>query len=157
MIHVWRDKLEGGIPLKGDGFFISRTGLVIQDLEINREPTGHQASHDSLVGGNAVMATLGLEGLLEDEVAGGVKSDHYILVAGASSDGEAAGVIGKELAERLCYNKTWLDGIAMGGGRTTSCASNGGLDFVDQTILHCWARWPMIVSSASGQYLAAFE
>ncbi len=80
-VHVWRDKLEGGIPLKGDGFFICGAGFIIQDLEINREPTGHQASHDSIVGSNAVVVTLGLEGLLEAEVAIGVEGDHYVLVA----------------------------------------------------------------------------
>jgi hypothetical protein len=59
---------------------------------------GSQMSHDSVVGCNAVAVTLGLEGLLEDEVAAGVEGNHYILVAGASSDGEAAGVAGEELA-----------------------------------------------------------
>ncbi len=41
VMHVRRDKLEGGIPLEGDFFFISRAGFVIQDLEINRERRGH--------------------------------------------------------------------------------------------------------------------
>ncbi len=104
-MHVWRDKLGGGAPLKGDGFFISKAGFVIQDLEINREPTGRQASHDGVVGSDAVVVTLGLEGLLENEVAIGVEGNHYILVAGAISDGVAAGVVGKELAEWLCYDK----------------------------------------------------
>ncbi len=40
-----------------------------------------------------------------DEVAVGVEDNHYKLAAGASSDGEAAGVVGEELAERLCYHK----------------------------------------------------
>jgi hypothetical protein len=53
----------------------------------------------------AVAATLGLEGLLKNEFALGVEGNHYILVAGASADREAAGVVGKELAERLCYEK----------------------------------------------------
>ncbi len=104
-MHVWRDQLEGGILLKGGCFFISGACFVIQDLEINKEPTGRQASHDSVAGGDAVAVNLGLESLLEDEVAISMEGDHYILVAGASSDGEAAGVIGKELAERLCYDK----------------------------------------------------
>ncbi len=42
-----------------------------------------------------MAVTLGLEGLMEDEVAIGVEGDHYILVAGASSDGEVASVVGK--------------------------------------------------------------
>ncbi len=52
-----------------------------------------------------MVVTLDLEGLLEDEVAVGVEDNHHILVAGVSSEGEAAGVIGKELTERLCYDK----------------------------------------------------
>ncbi len=59
-IHVWRDKLEGGVPLEGDCFFISGAGFVIQDLEINGEPLGRQTSHDSVVGCDAVAVTLGL-------------------------------------------------------------------------------------------------
>ncbi len=27
-MHVWRDKLEGGVPLKDDGFFISKLALL---------------------------------------------------------------------------------------------------------------------------------
>jgi hypothetical protein len=154
VMHVWRDQLEGGIPLKSGGFFISGAGFVIQDLEINREPTGCQASHDSIVGGDAVAVTLDIEGLLEDEVAVGVEGNHYRLVAGESSDREAAGDVGKELAE---MTNTWLDGIEMGGGRITSGVGNGGLGFVDQSCWDCWARWPMIVLSASGHYLAALE
>ncbi len=97
-MHVWRDELEGGVPLEGDCFFISGAGFVIQDLEINGESTGHQTSHDGVVGCNTMVVTLGLEGLLEDEVAVGVEDNHDILVAGASSDGEAASVVGEELA-----------------------------------------------------------
>ncbi len=64
-MHVWRDKLEGGIPLEGDCFFISRAGLDIQDLEIDGEPTGHQTSHNGVVGCDAVAVTLRLEGLVD--------------------------------------------------------------------------------------------
>ncbi len=101
-MHVCRDKLEGGVPLEGDIFFISGAGFVIQDLEINREPTGRQTSHDCVVGCNAVAVTLGLESLLEDEVAVGIEGNHDILVARACSDGEAASVVGEEFAERFC-------------------------------------------------------
>ena len=45
-MHVWRDKLKGGIPLESDCFFISRAGFVIQDLEINGETSCSQARHD---------------------------------------------------------------------------------------------------------------
>ncbi len=101
-MNVWRDELEGGIPLEGDCFFISGAGFVIQDLEINGEPLGRQRSHDGVVGSNAVAVTLGLEGLLEDEVAVGVEGNHDILISGASSDGEVASVVDEELAEQFC-------------------------------------------------------
>ncbi len=74
-------------------------------MEINGEPTGHQMSHDNVVGCNAVAVTLGLEGLLEDEATIGMEGNQYILVARASSDGELAGVVGEELAEQRCYDK----------------------------------------------------
>jgi hypothetical protein len=43
-MHVWRDQLEGGVPLKGDCLFISRAGFVIQDLEINKSPRAAKKS-----------------------------------------------------------------------------------------------------------------
>jgi hypothetical protein len=36
--------------------------------------------HDRVVGGNAMAITLGLEGLLKDEVAVFMKGNHHILV-----------------------------------------------------------------------------
>ncbi len=104
-MHVWRDELEGGVPLEGDCFFIGGAGFVIQDLEINREPTGRQMSYDNFVCCNAVVVTLGLKGLLEDEVAVGAEGNHDILVARACSEGEVASVVGEELAEQFCDNK----------------------------------------------------
>ncbi len=104
-MHLRGDKPEGGIPLEGDGFFVGRAGFVIQDLEINRETPGCQESHDRVVGGNAMAITLGLEHLLEDEVAVGVKSNHHILVAGASPDRKSAGVVGEQLTQRLYHDK----------------------------------------------------
>ncbi len=86
-MHVWRDELEGGVPLEGDCFFLSGARFVIQDLEINREPIGCQTNHDDVVGCNVVAVTLGLEGLLENEVAIGMEGNHDILVARASADG----------------------------------------------------------------------
>ncbi len=105
--RVWRDKMEGGVPLEGDCFFISGAGFVIQDLEINGESTSCHTSNDSVVGCNVVVVTLGLKGLLENKVAIGMDGNHYILVARASSEGEAAGVGGEELAEQVCYYKNF--------------------------------------------------
>ncbi len=108
--------MKGGIPLKSDCFFISRAGFVIQDLEINREPMGRQTSHECVVRCNAVAVTLGLEGLLEDEVAIGMEGNHDILVAGVRSDREAASVVGEELAEWFCNGKD-LVGMHCNGRR----------------------------------------
>ena len=157
-MHVRRDKLEGGLPLEGDSVFVGRAGFFIQDLEINGETPGCQTGHDCVVGGNSMSIALGLEGLLEDEVAIGVKQgNHHILVTGTRPDRKAAGVISKELAQWMVMTKTWLEGVAMGGGGHTSGDGVGCLGFLDLTFWHCWARWPIIVSSESGQYLAALE
>ena len=73
-------------------------------LEVNRETSDCKAGHDRAVGGNAMSITLGLEGLLQDEVAICVKSDHHILVTRSSFDRQAAGVISEELAQGLCHD-----------------------------------------------------
>ncbi len=39
-MHVRGNKLEGGFPLESDGLLVSRTGFVINDLEINGETFG---------------------------------------------------------------------------------------------------------------------
>ena len=57
---------------------------------------------------------LDFEGLLKDEVAIGVKGDNHILVTGTSSDREAIGVIGKELAQWLCYDVDLVGGCING-------------------------------------------
>ena len=38
VMHARGSKLEGGIPLEGDGLFVHQAGFVIQDLEINKRP-----------------------------------------------------------------------------------------------------------------------
>jgi hypothetical protein len=63
-MHVRGDELESGVPLEGDGFFVSQAGFVIQDLEINGETSGCQTGHDRVVGGNVMAIAFGLEGLL---------------------------------------------------------------------------------------------
>ncbi len=104
-MHVWRDDLESGVSFEGDRFFIGSAGFVIQDLEINRETPGSQMHHNGVVCCNAVAVALGFEGLLENEVAISVEGNHDVLVAGACSDGEAAIVVGEELADWFCDDK----------------------------------------------------
>ena len=52
-----------------------------------------------------MLIALGLEGLLEDKVAIGVKSDDNILVTGMGPDRKAACVISKKLAQWLCHDE----------------------------------------------------
>ena len=156
-MHVRRNKLEGGLPLEDDSFFVGRAGFIIQDLEINGETPSSQAGHDCVVGGNPMSIALGLEGLLKNEVAIGMKGDPHILVTGTRSDREAAGVISKELAQWLCYNVDLVGRCINGRRWTHKRAGVGCLGLVDRTFWRCWARWPMIISSASGQYLEALE
>jgi hypothetical protein len=104
-MHVRGNKLEGGLPLEIDSFFVGHAGFVIQDLEINGETSGCQMGHDGDVGGNLMVIALGLEGLLEDEVSISVKGDHHILVTETSPDRKVASVISKELAQWLCHDK----------------------------------------------------
>jgi hypothetical protein len=97
--------LESGVPFEGDCFFKGGAGFVIQDLGINGEPLGHQKRHNGVIHCDAVVVALGFEGLLKNEVAASVEGNHDVLVAGACSDGEAASVVGEELAEWFCDDK----------------------------------------------------
>ncbi len=69
VMHVWRDKLESGVPFEGDRFFIGGAGFVFRDLEINGEPLGCQTRHNGVIRCDAVAVALGFEGLLKNEVA----------------------------------------------------------------------------------------
>jgi hypothetical protein len=80
VMHIWWDKLELGIPLEGDGFLVCLTGLVVKDLEVHLKTLGCQAQHNGSVGGNTMAVPLGLECLLEDEIAIGVEGNHDILI-----------------------------------------------------------------------------
>ncbi len=86
-------KLKLGVPLEGDGFLISGTGFIVQDLEVDSKAMGRQPCHDGIVGGNAVAVIPGLEGLLENEVAVGMVGNHHILVARARLDQEMISVV----------------------------------------------------------------
>jgi hypothetical protein len=84
---------------------------------------GRETHHDGVVGSNSVFITLGLEGLLEDEVAIGVIDNHHILVARPGLDWETSGVLCIKLA----------DGDDM------------DVDFVGQELWffggNCWKKW----------------
>jgi hypothetical protein len=77
-MHVWRDDLEGGVPLEGDCFFIGRAGFVFKDLEIIGESPGGKTSHNGVVRCNSVAVAFEFESLLEDEIAVGMEGNHDI-------------------------------------------------------------------------------
>jgi hypothetical protein len=104
-MHIWWDKLKFGVPLEGDGFFVCRTGLVVEDLEVNQKTPGWQACHNGIVGGNAMGVAVGLECLLEDEIAISVEGNHNVLVPRACSDWKATSVIHVQLAGGVHHDK----------------------------------------------------
>ncbi len=65
-VHVWQDQLEFFPPSLGNDPFEVCTGLVISDVEINREPLCSQASHDYIEGGYTMFIRLCRKGLLQD-------------------------------------------------------------------------------------------
>jgi hypothetical protein len=69
---------------------------------------GCQASHDGIVGSNAMGVTLVLEDLLEDEIAISMVGNHYILIARAGLDGEATSAIRVELADGVDTNRDFV-------------------------------------------------
>ncbi len=110
-MHIRRDKLESGMPLEGDRFLVSCTGLIVKDLEINCKILGCQAWHNGIVGCNAVAVALGLERLLEDKIAICAEGNQDVLVSRACPNWKATSVICVELAERVHPDKDligWL-------------------------------------------------
>ncbi len=57
-MHIKWDKLEFGVPLQGDGFFVCHAGLAVKDLEVNQKTPGCRACHNGIVGGNVMAVAL---------------------------------------------------------------------------------------------------
>ena len=49
---IWKDNLEGAVPLINNGATILSASLVVEDLEINNVDLGFEARHDAIVGRN---------------------------------------------------------------------------------------------------------
>ncbi len=102
-----------------------------------------------------MFITPGLEGLLEDEVAIGVIGNHHILVAGPGLDGEMSGVVCVELADgdNMDVDFVGWELRFFGGNcwKKRGGVESRGQGLVERTFWHCCARWPRMVSSASGQ------
>ena len=65
----------------------------MKNLEVNQKTPGYQACHNGIVGYNAMAVALGLECLLEGEIAIGLEGNHDVLVLRVCSDWKAASVI----------------------------------------------------------------
>ena len=60
-VDIWRDKLEGAVPVFNNGAAVFGTGFVIEDLEVNTVSFGLEASHDGVVGSEMVAIVEKLE------------------------------------------------------------------------------------------------
>ena len=59
---------------------------------------------------------LGLEGIDENDVGVDVVGEHYVIIAAAGADGEAAHVVGVELGDRFDADDEFFCGVGGGGG-----------------------------------------
>ena len=49
-----QEKLESAVPILNDGATILGDGFIVEDLEINTVDFGLEATHDAIVGSNAM-------------------------------------------------------------------------------------------------------
>jgi hypothetical protein len=96
-MHIRRDQLKLGLPGKGDGVLVGRTGLIVQVWRSTERH--HQTRCDGVLCSNGVGVAPAFEGLLEDEIAIRVIGNHDILVARAGLHGELSRVVHEELAD----------------------------------------------------------
>ena len=54
-IDIWRDKLEGAVPLVNNGATILGASLIVENLDINTVALGFEARHDDVVGRNEML------------------------------------------------------------------------------------------------------
>ncbi len=89
--------------------------------------------HNSVICCDAVPVTLGLESLLEDRLPPAWKAIMTYWLTERALTGKRPVSSVKSLLSSFVMTKTWLEGVAKGGGRTARGASKVGLGFVDQT------------------------
>jgi hypothetical protein len=126
-------------------------------LEINGDSTSLQASYNGVVRWDAVVVAHGFERLLENRLPLAWKAIMTYWLPDHALMGKQPLLSLRSLLSSFVTMKTWLEGIATGEGGTARGAGKLDLGFANQTFWRCWARWPMIASLASGQYLAALE
>ena len=103
-MDVGGNELVGAVPVFGDDSAIFCTGLIVEDLVFGDVAALLELGYDSDVGGDTVAVVFGLKGSNRDDVGLAVVCKHDVLVAAARTDGDAAHVISKELADGLDPN-----------------------------------------------------
>ena len=88
VIHVRRDKLEGGLQFFSDDVLEFSAAFVIHDMVVDLVAALPEAFHDGVECGDAVLVTVGLEQGLEDGVGVAVVCNHYVLNSTERLDGE---------------------------------------------------------------------
>ena len=83
LVHSRRYLLVFAFSFVGDAVDVGGTGLIIQDVEVEREATCLHAFHDGIVRGYSVCIGLGFEGLNHDSVGANVMCQHDVAVATA--------------------------------------------------------------------------
>ena len=112
-INIRGYELVGAVPVSSDDLAIFCTSIVVEDLVFNKVAMVLERGHDAGVGGDVVGVVFGLEGFDKDKVGVAVIGEHDVLVAAVRTDGEAAHVIGENLANGLDPNMK-LVGLGVG-------------------------------------------
>ena len=108
--------MVGAVPIFSDDSTVFCTGFVVQNLVVNCVGTCCEATHEFIVGWNAVSVVAGLEGFDEDGVGVTVVGQHEVLVAAARPYVEASHVVHEELADGFVPQVEFFGGCR-GGGR----------------------------------------
>ena len=86
-VDIRRDEMEGAVPVFNNGVEVFGTGFVIEDLEVHTVSFGLEASHDGVVGCEAVAIVARLECRDKDGVGIYVVGEHDVSVATSGGDG----------------------------------------------------------------------
>ena len=107
-VEIWRDGLEGEVPVFNDGVAVFITGFVTEDLEVHAVSFVLEASHDGVVGCKAVAIVARLECRDKYAVDIYVVGEHALLVDTSRENGEPTHVISLELADWLYPDMEFL-------------------------------------------------
>ena len=144
-------KLACGFPDFSDVSAVLLARFVVKDLVVYNVAESLQSGHDAGIGWDAVVVFTCLEGIDSDGVGVAVIGDYEVLVAAAGADWEASCVNDVERAVEFHPDVELFMVVSGGVGRFL------WLGVVERT--PCWecVRWPFMVSSLDGKYLAALS